>query len=1844
MGIVWMTSLLRNIYSCEKGSQDGSLLTVFHETINTVKSLFMDEFVRSYITEEIGFNSVYEGLLDSPFFCDQFAKPIIEKMLSLSILGCWPPKCISLLSGSPFDPSSQRSKQHFDNCSSCLKSLELVNPQILSFCFKLIGANMSKLSNSTFLSLIDHVCLLTQVTPSLNEVPEKIMSYVLKYFSSNVLQNNHGVEHSMLFSVLKRVASENIHYSDLKNLLPLLDTTELSSDLIDMLIAISSKHPRPNSFYHFSAEKESASYLNLDAFDVDSSWPISNAFTLNFWFCVNEKVKTTKKTNVRKGALFPKLSKFATSIDSFQFRSKTATIESNPLGNNNKDIQFKLVSFGCSTSPETSKLSLPSMSITLQNDTTLRYYSSPNDYVDFGSFLVEKNKWYCISLQHRALGKPNCKLYVNGVLQQEASVKFNRTTGVQAVNLRLGDDKSLHPFSFSICNVYCFNDLLSEKETFVLYSLGPKYYGSLSETTTSVKNPSLLTASTVWAMRKDWDTLMNMQDCSLSRVAPHVIFILDAANHRMLLSQQYKQVTENTKAEAAQGAGMLKSFFDKSFLLASKVLNLEKQVPQITYPEAPVKESLKKRRQTLPPSKMPTTNATLKTSFLKYFKQEVPNTLYTEVHLPNLPMNSSVTIAWKSDFQDLIFQFGGVSLVLYLIGENYQNQKQFAQLLDLLIHVIHNNPKQVMQLEAANGFAMLSSFVTKCDFQILSLLFELSGVKLMNSDSQSLEIEQPVIQNVRALEDLILNASLWSTLDQDILEALFTILLRLQLEPVCGTFNCLCMKRAGAVEEIIFFLTQQSVLKHSVVKLIVKVLSNLLHVICTFQVDKTNVMDSPVPSPKDVINVSLELNSQDIHKNPKCKSIYHKYDNREIVTMKLDESNVSLLIEFLLSTKEEPSGKRCQSHIRQAWNKENRRVLNRSSSAGNVKELLKKEKEAAMDFSDFVFEDKLAAPPYERKKLRTSRSDSFVDVKTPKLVKSPTFERESNTESNDKKKAPLLKNSKANLTASDLLSMSSKLEIKPLERSPPKTTPNSPTKKSPSGLTGDSFTPSLRFSAETPRRERSGASKLQVIPEGETPSFSGLQSVRKSTYARVRSVAKPLGPPDFSGIPTDTKGERKILLRMESLSLSADALVPDTSNDYLRLGLLKMLHEKYKLAHINNLTQLESVLKPSLLIQFANHNDASIRFIAVKILLLQLKSPTAYSQFLSDSGPVLLGNYLSSFEVNKELVSKLLEALFGASWRLSKSADWSQSADQLDHVLPGYLSPWVIQTLLVTFRACICEEDIKAPVLKILFHSFVHGTEQTKESFISQNGTALLLHLLTRELNHTVPRSVAKKMLSSRLKLYPFKPNFSLDPKLFESYGVYAFRRAEVEIILDFLCAIFKYNAFNKKERQSETFLIESGLVAFTKFKEVPSHTNIVLVLMRIFAHLLGSLIEGGKKAVVAIVRTLQLVTVYWTEYFDPLDKNLVQAGKRFVSVVFRAFAFAPRNEFVCLEVAKFVLNTISLKDYSNEIVERILHLLDDTSTLEPLLNCQVYSVPFSEPFIFYTSKILMDEISQDLKQVAWSLWNRMLTVKKSNPLNSPILHNNRVKELSESETNNPFHSVREGVSHFRFFDHDNDNREVVKQRVADRDESIVSEILTFVEASQLMAFSDAKEVLQKKFRQSSLETYGRYNYQKAVSKVHTEATTNQLEKKLSLEKKRLEHMRTNYLNTRTLITDWKVLTKKILHERGPFARNKATKWKLDGQEGPDRMRMRLKPVYHCPTSLPSVLWRKLVKAGNNATNGYIIISCSFSPHFLLIFSFYCSCFFGGRRANSLDIFEMYSCEALSHEGRRAGA
>lgn len=72
----------------------------------------------------------------------------------------------------------------------------------------------------------------------------------------------------------------------------------------------------------------------------------------------------------------------------------------------------------------------------------------------------------------------------------------------------------------------------------------------------------------------------------------------------------------------------------------------------------------------------------------------------------------------------------------------------------------------------------------------------------------------------------------------------------------------------------------------------------------------------------------------------------------------------------------------------------------------------------------------------------------------------------------------------------------------------------------------------------------------------------------------------------------------------------------------------------------------------------------------------------------------------------------------------------------------------------------------------------------------------------------------------------------------------------------------------------------------------------------------------------------------------------------------------------------------------------------------------------------------------------------------------------------------------------------------------------------------------------------------------------------------------------------------WKLLTKKVTHERGIWSFSEIHRWKLDPTEGPNRMRIRLKPIVP-PQGFLTPQRRSLVLQKQASTDGLI------SPEFI---------------------------------------
>ena len=286
---------------------------------------------------------------------------------------------------------------------------------------------------------------------------------------------------------------------------------------------------------------------------------------------------------------------------------------------------------------------------------------------------------------------------------------------------------------------------------------------------------------------------------------------------------------------------------------------------------------------------------------------------------------------------------------------------------------------------------------------------------------------------------------------------------------------------------------------------------------------------------------------------------------------------------------------------------------------------------------------------------------------------------------------------------------------------------------------------------------------------------------------------------------------------------------------------------------------------------------------------------------------------------------------------------------------------------------------------------------------------------------------------------------------------------------------------------------------------------------------------------------------------------------------------------------AKFILRTLSFQNFTYDNVVEIIfkRMLSNKSMLEDLLNTTTHEVSFNETFLFWSSKVLMDNnpnISKELKKYTWQIWKQMAISGTVNVLNSPYLH----KNMKSSSNSNPHQKLKEGISIQKNYESNIQTQELFLKEIENENEKFVPVIFTCFDGQEASNFDQEIKIFIEKFRKNSKENYLKYQ-NKNIHRVLTDAKTNILEKKFSLEKKQLNVMRERKIGLRSLIKVWKYLTKKILNERGIFC-SPERKWKFDAQEGPNRIRIRLKPIIHYPISLPAILW-KLLKQGNNDTS-----------------------------------------------------
>jgi len=492
----WAKLVLSRI--AERISQGGDefvtpFLLSFLKAVLNIFSLVLNnnESTCSSFRQEIDFAELREVLQKWKFIEGPLVMSLCDDLIDVALKGTWPPSCLehpALIQNQLFHNSYRNSNVNFSEnslerakelvcnyaCVRCEESLLINVPEIFKLIIELFGHAISSLavSNVNFKMIIEKLNFIVKL--SLENQRRLSLVGTLNAIFENFkveLQKEFTEIHIVLLKFIETLAGYHISSLELKQFFSLFSPDGFPLTLLKSLHRICTQQEQHHNSTHAIeiSDNDSRVELNLPV----KPWPPATGFSLAMWFC----------------------------IDKFSGDS---------------DIESPLVTFTTdnqSTPPITLGIKDYFINLTLGN---LRDSKSAKFVFDDKEIQLKPKRWYHLLISFsptvtnevtkRKESKKNFRVYLNGFREATATIPYPKPSGNHSnVHVSFGSkirplSHSLQKYDFTLWQLgvtYMFDETPNDYEAFLVYQLGPNYWGSLDKSLHLFQNPytSLSTSS-----------------------------------------------------------------------------------------------------------------------------------------------------------------------------------------------------------------------------------------------------------------------------------------------------------------------------------------------------------------------------------------------------------------------------------------------------------------------------------------------------------------------------------------------------------------------------------------------------------------------------------------------------------------------------------------------------------------------------------------------------------------------------------------------------------------------------------------------------------------------------------------------------------------------------------------------------------------------------------------------------------------------------------------------------------------------------------------------------------------------------------------------------------------------------------------------------------------------------------------------------------------------------------------------------------------------------------------------------------------------------------------------------
>eukprot|EP01119_Soliformovum_irregulare_P013684 TRINITY_DN3666_c2_g1_i3.p1 TRINITY_DN3666_c2_g1~~TRINITY_DN3666_c2_g1_i3.p1 ORF type:complete len:2431 (-),score=776.48 TRINITY_DN3666_c2_g1_i3:1776-9068(-) len=736
----------------------GFLKTLLH-TLSVV--LTNDASNQTYFREHIHFSTLSQTLQACHLIEGTRAVELCDSLLNIAVKGTWPPSCpkhappIQLPppweSGNPSDElistdstSLSQSRACTSTCSQCREALFIENPEIFKLIIQILSAALRKKDSHQHLSYYVYILqVLSYLTDVMQFNQQKLSDIdlagdIITCFKDALLVSSEL--QANLLALIHKVASFNVTLEGLMKYLSLMREPNFPLEILENFVELAKRENIPVHYADFT--KNALGYVHVPTLS-DRMWPPNKGYSLAFWIHI-------------------------------------AALPTKELGN---------IMVCCFETPSRQKLEV---SITPDGIFDLTAPSS-KDSVKFPDFIFQVGKWYHVVMSHGGKGignKGSAVLYINGLFTSQTKVPTGKGA-LSKVAIRFGSTvapTSIVSPSWQLGNVFFFEDILTPKEAFLMFILGPNYVGGLEADLTDYRVYDFITAKNLIAQPELEGLLVDPSTESqlMHNLQEKLAFAFSIRN--MVMAQSVKI-----------------PFFPTS----------STNSPTVTRTLAP---SYARIFTTHRSNSAPSLSTSPPPSPTIGQHTPTPSSHVSHVNQPHVHSTSTATfvatgtnvcsppsnVCTRMSVKEMIGNVGGISSIIYLIitlkGPGYQ--RAGIQLLQALLSY---NARNVAAINSICGYELLGRLLRRehwhLDEVLLAIIFEQVG---LTRSQRNPSFSNGVITNLPAFKYLILDWVIWKRATASVQKLLFKSLADLvDSTHELSTFNIRRFREAKVME--IFF-------------------------------------------------------------------------------------------------------------------------------------------------------------------------------------------------------------------------------------------------------------------------------------------------------------------------------------------------------------------------------------------------------------------------------------------------------------------------------------------------------------------------------------------------------------------------------------------------------------------------------------------------------------------------------------------------------------------------------------------------------------------------------------------------------------------------------------------------------------------------------------------------------------------------------------------------------------------------------------------------------------------------------------------------------------------------------